>query len=83
MHEGGNRPARPANFFLGGASVKLSVMLLHRHRAIIWYTFGVACLNSMEVGLFLRLCFVLECGLLLSVCTEADPCLSKLSVPLK
>ena len=52
MHEGGNRPARPANLFLGGASVKLSVMLLHRHRAIIWYTFGIAWLNSMEVGLF-------------------------------
>ena len=26
---------------------------------------------------------MLECGLLLSFCTEADPCLSKLSVPLK
>ena len=34
----------------GGASVKLSVMSLHRHRAIIWYAYGVAWLNSMEVG---------------------------------
>ena len=36
-------------------------MLLHRHRAIIWYTFGVAWLNCRRVGLLLRLCFVLEC----------------------
>ena len=46
---------------LRGASVKLSVMLLHRHRAIIWYAFGVAWLNFRGVGLLLRLCFVLEC----------------------
>ena len=58
-------------------------MLLHRHRAIIWYAFGVAWLNSREVGLFERLCFVLECGLVLSFCTEAYPCLSKLTVSLK
>ena len=31
--------------FWRGASVKLSVMLLHRHRAIIWYAFGKAWLN--------------------------------------
>ena len=36
--------------------------MLHRHRAIIWYAFGVALLNSREVGLFQRLCFVLDCG---------------------
>ena len=28
------------------------VMLLHRHRVIIWYVFGVAWLNSRGVGLF-------------------------------
>ena len=36
-------------------------MLLHRHRAIIWYAVGVAWLNCRGVGLLLRLCFVLEC----------------------
>ena len=35
-----------------GASAKLSVMLFHRHRGIIWYAFGVACVNSRGVGLF-------------------------------
>ena len=38
-------------YFLRAASVELSVLLLHRHRAIIWYAFGVACLNSRRVGL--------------------------------
>ena len=32
--------------------VWLGFMLLHRQRAIIWYTFGVAWLNSRGVGLF-------------------------------
>ena len=66
MHEGGNSPAvapvGPTTFFLLGASVELSVLLLHRHRAIIWYAFGVAWLNTRGVGLLKRLCFVLECG---------------------
>ena len=31
--------------------VWLGVMMLHRHRAIIWYAFGVAWLNSRGVGL--------------------------------
>ena len=41
--------------------VWLAVMLLPRHRAIIWYAFGVVWLNSRGVGLLKRLCFVLEC----------------------
>ena len=44
-------PLRQLIFFRG-ASAKLSVMLFHRHRAIIWYAFGVACVNSRGVGLF-------------------------------
>ena len=36
---------------LRGRCVWLGVMLLHRHRAIIWYAFGVAWLNSRGVGL--------------------------------
>ena len=32
--------------------VWLVVMLLHRHRAINWYAFEVAWLNSRGVGLF-------------------------------
>ena len=36
-------------------------MLLHRYRAIIWYAFGVAWLNSRGVGLLQRVCFLLEC----------------------
>ena len=32
-------------------SVKLSVMLLHRYGAIVWYAFGVAWLNSRGLGL--------------------------------
>ena len=36
--------------FLRRASVKLSVMLFHRHRAIIWYAFGIAWLNSRGWG---------------------------------
>ena len=32
-------------------SVKLSVMLLHRYRAIVWYAFGVAWLNFRGLGL--------------------------------
>ena len=45
-------PVEPANFFRGVLPVKLSVMFLHRHRAIIWYAFGVAWFNSRGVGLF-------------------------------
>ena len=45
MHEGAGYS------FLRGASVKLSVMLLHRHRAV-WYEFKVGWLNSRGVGLF-------------------------------
>ena len=40
-------------------------MLLHRHRAIIWYAFGVAWLNSTGGGVVLKTMlsgFVLECG---------------------
>ena len=29
-----------------GNCVQLGVVLLHRHRAIVWYAFGVAWLNS-------------------------------------
>ena len=32
--------------FFGGGLRQLSVMLLHRQRAIIWYAFGLAWLNS-------------------------------------
>ena len=39
-------------FFLRGASVELSVLMLHRRRAIICYAFGVAWLNSRGMGLF-------------------------------
>ena len=35
-------PIEPAIFF-EWASVKMGVSLLHRHRAINWYAFGVAC----------------------------------------
>ena len=38
-------------FFEGGLR-QLSVMLLHSHRAIIWYAFGAVWLNSREVVLF-------------------------------
>ena len=41
----------PVSLKLRGGSVWLGVMLLHRHRAIIWYAFGVAWLNSRGVGL--------------------------------
>ena len=40
---------------LGGDCVWLGVMLLHIHRAIIWYSFRVAWLNSRGVGLLYRL----------------------------
>ena len=44
-------------FFEGGLR-QLSVMLLHRQRAIIWYAFGVASLNSRGGGVVLKLdCF--------------------------
>ena len=33
-----------------GASVKVGVSLLHRHRAISWHAFGVAWLNSRGRG---------------------------------
>ena len=52
----------PENKPYGPGCRPLSVLLLHRHRAIIWYAFGVAWLNSWGVGLFYRLYFVLECG---------------------
>ena len=55
LHEGDNSQARRAGllpplgqliFFEGGggggAFVELSVLLLHRHGAIIWFVFGVA-----------------------------------------
>ena len=45
MHAGGNRPAHRA---------KLSVLLLHRQRAIIWYAFGVAWLISRVGGVVLK-----------------------------
>ena len=38
-------------FFEGGFHRTLSALLLHRHRAIICYAFGVAWLNSRGVGL--------------------------------
>ena len=40
----------------------MGVMLLHRHRAIIWGAFGDSLVKFQGVGLFQRLCFVRECG---------------------
>ena len=90
MHEGGNRLARRAGllsplsqlffllFFLG----LLSVMLLHRHWAIIWYALGVAWLNCRGWGCSKEhaLSWTVD---LMNVCTGAYPCLSKFSVSLK
>ena len=73
MLQGGNRPApiKPATFLreLPYRTVKLGISLLHRHRAISWYAFGVACspveFQGCRVGLkfdsLLRLDAVL-CG---------------------
>ena len=55
MHEArraGLLPPLGQLIFLRGASVELSVLLLNRHRAILWYAFGVAWLNSSGTGLF-------------------------------
>ena len=50
----------------------LSVMLLHRHRAIIWYAFGVAWLNSRGVGLLQSLmCFRTVMQFVCAVCMQA------------
>ena len=40
------------SLILRGVCVWLGVMLLQRHRAIIWYAFGVAWLNFRGVRLF-------------------------------
>ena len=56
-------------------------MLLHRHRAIIWYAFGVAWLNSRGAGVVLKtvlcatvwICQVLYRGLSLSFKAQCLP----------
>ena len=65
-------------FFEGGLR-QLSVMLLHSHRAIIWYAFGAVWLNSREVVLFSSLmCFstVMQflCCLFLLRASNDPPC---------
>ena len=49
---GRNRPApiKPATFLRGlpYRTVKVGVSLLHRHRAISWYAFGVASLVEFQ-----------------------------------
>ena len=58
-------------------------MLLHRHRAILWWcSFGQARLNSRGVGLFEKPCFVPDC-ILKSFSAGTYRCLLKLSVCLK
>ena len=39
-----------------------AMLLLHRHRAIIWYAFGVAWLNSSGWSYSKEHAFVLDCG---------------------
>ena len=57
---------------LSGGCVWLGVMLLHRHRAIIWYAFGVAWLNSGGVGLLYSLmCFCTLMHFVCAVCMQA------------
>ena len=47
-------------------------MLLHRHRAIIWFAFGVAWLNFREVELLLSLlCFCTLMHFVCAVCMQA------------
>ena len=60
----------------------MGVMLLYRHRAIIWGAFGVVWLNSRGWGCSkdYALC---ESADMLSFCTQAYPCLSKLDISLK
>ena len=69
-------------FFFSEACARLSFMLLHRHRAIIWYAFGVSWLNSRGWGCSkdYALCESVD---LLRFCTGAYLLLSKLSVSLK
>ena len=70
-----------------GASVKVGVSLLHRHRAISWHAFGVAWLNSRGRGgewgcskdAWVT---VLDCRFA-ELSTRAYPCFSKLSVAFK
>ena len=63
---GGNRPALPLSqlILLGGSSVKLSLMLLHRHRAMIWVCLWGSRVKFQGRGgtLLYRACFVLDCG---------------------
>ena len=60
----------------------MGIMLLHRHRAIIWGAFGVVWLNSRGWGCSkdYALC---ESADLRSFCTRAYPCLSKLDIAIK
>ena len=41
--------------------MKLSELLLHRHRAILWCAFGVIRLNCTGVGLFQKPCLMPDC----------------------
>ena len=59
MHEGSNSPGLTLSFkaqclpqIERGGCVWLGVMVLHRHRAVFWYAFGIAYLNSRGAGLF-------------------------------
>ena len=45
-----------------GASIRPSLMLLLRHKAIIWYAFEVAWLNSRGWGSSKGACSRLDCG---------------------
>ena len=42
------------SFKLREVFVYLDVILLHRHRTIMWYSFGVGWLNSRGVGVVLK-----------------------------
>ena len=53
----------------GGGGVWLGVMVLHRHKAIFRFAFGIACLNSRGVGLFLMLFLMCFCTVMQFVCT--------------
>ena len=53
----------------GGECVWLGVMVLHRHRAIFRFAFGIAYLNSRGVGLFLMLFLMCFCTVMQFVCT--------------
>ena len=85
VRNAGTRDEPLKNVCLGGyvdPGFHQQKMLLHRHRAIIWGAFGVVWLNSRGWGCSkdYALC---ESADLLSFCTRAYPCLTKLDISLK